>query len=475
MKYFYIFLLLIGFYGFSQASFNEINTGLPALNFSTSSLADVDNDGDLDVYLSGLDAYGNAVGGLYIYNHGAYTLSTTSTLPIVYIGGSDWADIDNDGDMDIMIFGTDSSFAFDIAEIYQNNGDGTFTSLNVGIPAVEQGSTEFVDVNNDGFMDISISGIGSSSNITKIYLNDGDSTFTELTGHGIPGLNWGKLTWGDYNNDTYPDAFISGFDDNTGGTQTFYTKLFINNNGTSFTDSGLSFHSGWLGDIEWADYNNDGNIDIIVSGVGGTGDERFTLLYKNNGDGTFTELDPGFSPVSHSSLEWADFDGDNDLDLYLTGVTTTPGDGNNVAAVYRNDGNDVFTMNTTQIFNASYYGDADTGDINNDGKMDIISTGYDEIYVVKTTVYLNNTVIAGLSNNVLEGVSVYPNPVQNILHIDNQNDKNIFVELFSIDGKLILQTKLENNRLNISDVASGIYTLKITNSYKSVSKKIVIQ
>ncbi len=473
MKYFYFFLL-IGFYGFSQTSFNEISTGLPALNFSTSSLVDIDNDGDLDVYLAGLDDNSNVIGGLYTYDHGIYTLSNTANIPAIYLGGSDWADIDNDGDMDIMIFGTDSSFAFDIAEIYQNNGDGTFTNLNTGISPIEQGSTEFADINNDGFMDISISGIGGSVNITKIYLNDGDNTFTELTGHGIPGLNWGKITWGDYNNDNYPDVFISGFDDNSGGTQTYYTKLFINNNGSSFTDSGLSFHAGWLGDIEWADYNNDGNLDIIVSGVGGTGDERFTLLYKNNGNGTFTELDPGFSPVSHSSLEWADFDGDNDLDLFLTGVNTTPGDGNNVAAVYRNDGNDVFTVNATQIFNASYYGDADTGDINNDGKPDIISTGYDEIYVVKTTVYLNDTV-AGLSNNVLEDIFVYPNPAQNILHIDNQNNTSAFVELFSIEGKLILQSKLQNNTLDISDVASGVYTLKITTNSKSVSKKIVIQ
>ncbi|MCD6556455.1 MAG: VCBS repeat-containing protein, partial [Bacteroidales bacterium] len=324
MKALQILLILIALSFTTKAqTFEDINASLPGLTFSVSSFGDFDGDGDLDLYLSGYDDSYTVSGGVYVYDNGTYTLSATANVPPVYMGSADWGDIDGDNDLDIVILGQDPSYT-DTTEVFRNNGDGTFTNLSAGLPSAEQGEVRFADIDGDNDLDITLTGIGAADRITKFFTNDGAGNFTEMTSLNLPGMNMGRIKWADYDNDADLDFVLSGFDDGTGGSNTFYSEIYTNNGNGTFSVSGISLHQGWLGDSEWGDYNGDGNIDLIISGAGGDGSERFTLLYKNNGDGTFTELDPGFPGVSHSSIEWADFDGDGDLDVFIVGETTTP-------------------------------------------------------------------------------------------------------------------------------------------------------
>lgn len=483
MKQLFTLLFVLSGYFISAQTFTDMGAVLPQLSFSIAAFGDCDNDGDLDLFISGMDNSASIVGGLYIYDGGSYTFSTTSTLPPVYMGAAVWGDIDNDNDLDLVIVGQDASYT-DISKVFINNNDGTFTDLSSGITPIEQGDVTLSDFNNDSYLDISITGVGVSERVTKLYKNNGNNTFSELTNVNLPGMNNGEIGWGDYNNDNYPDFILSGFDDNTGGTDTFYTKIFTNNGDETFTESGIPIHQGWLGDVEWGDYNADGNLDFVISGTGGSGADRFTLLYKNNGDSTFTELDPGFAGVSHSSLEWGDFDNDGDLDLFLVGVTTTPGDGNNIATIYTNEGGDTFTDTYITTFNASYFGDADSGDIDGDGKIDIVITGYDDIYTPKSAVYKNNTGLT-ITNLNIEWFDIYPNPTIDkklniICNKEIANTSNNEISIYNMNAVKVFYYKMSRDigiskEVDLSGLKAGVYLLEFKSGHKLACKKLVVE
>jgi len=455
-------------------TFKDMNIPLPAVSFSVTAFGDYDGDGDADLYLSGLDGTGTVLGGLYIYDGGTYSLSTTANIPAVYMGSADWGDIDGDNDLDIIIMGADPTYS-DITEVFQNNGDGTFTSLSAGIVPAEQGEVTFADFNGDTFLDVSLSGIGVSNRITKLYSNDGTGTFTEETSVVLPGMNYGRIKWADYDNDLDLDFVLSGIDDGTGGSEEFYTEIYTNNGDGSFSVSGILLHKGWLGDTEWGDYNDDGNIDLVISGTGGDGTERFTLLYKNNGDGTFTELAVGFPGVSHSSLEWGDFDKDGDLDLFIVGEETTPGEGNSISNIYNNDGEDVFSASTEDVFSYSFYGDADSGDIDGDGKKDIVISGYyNPGYESNSAVYENTT--PTLISFIEKSISISPIPAKNFIKIESIENINK-VEIINISGKQMISQKFNSKDITISieNLNSGLYFVKVYKVSGDITKKIVIE
>ena len=478
MKKLSFILALVGLYALAQAqTFENANSSLLKLYLSVSSFADVDNDGDLDLYLAGFsDEFSSVAGGLFIYDGSDFALSTSSGLPAVYMGACSWADINGDDYIDIAIMGQDASYA-DITEVYLNNGDGTFTSLDAGLVAAEQGEINFVDFDGDNDIDVAYTGYTDTdySYITKFYENDGTGVFTELIENNVPGMNIGRMKWADYDNDNDLDFLLTGWDSGAGGSDTYYTKIFDNNGDGSFTVSDKGFYQCWLGDTEWGDFNDDGNIDVVISGAGGDGTERHTILYKNNGDGSFTQLDEGFPGVSHSSLEWADFDNDEDLDLFIVGETTTPGEGNSVSKIFINNGDETFTDSGVDNLNFSFYGDADAGDYDNDGKVDLVITGYkNENYESSSTVFKNTTTVnISETNNEL---SIFPIPATDFITL-NSSDIINKIEIFDVSGKNILSQNLNSNDINVNtqNLTNGIYFIKIQTSNTTTTKKIIIE
>ena len=466
MKYFLsLVLMYTGSFIYAQ-TFENMNAGLPEVQNSITAFGDADGDGDLDLYLSGAQADYTLAGGLYIYNEGTYTLSNDAGLPLLSLGSARWGDIDNDGDLDLLLLGYDDPNGIGSTDVYLNNNDGTFSALALGLPPSFMGEAAFSDFNNDSFIDIAITGMESNSwtYITKFYKNNGNNTFTELTGVNLPGMNFGRIKFADYNNDGYDDFVLAGIN---GNTDEFYTRIFNNNGDETFTESGIQLNESWLGDIEWGDYNADGNIDIVVSGTGGsTGAERLTILYKNNGNGTFTNANANLPGVSHSSLCWADFDNDSDLDLLILGSSTTPGEGNYIYNIYNNEGNGIFSPSETAFLTGSYYGDADCGDINDDGRIDIVISGYDEYDTPSSNVFINITMdcsapenlIAVLDDETFDEIYLEWTPVANT---DELLGYNIYR-----DGVMIIELWPETTYTDIEDLEAGnIYCYTVTAIY----------
>lgn len=386
-----------------------VSTLYPTYNAS-SAWGDYDNDGDLDLIINGL-VYKNESPNIYI---------PIANLSNMAIGSIAWGDYDNDGDLDILLAGNDAALGT-ITKIFKNDGNDNFidqTTLN--LVGVENCSVAWGDYNNDDNLDFVISGykgggfIGENY-VTIIYRNNGNNTFTEQTSIILDGVRRSSVAWGDYDNDSYLDILLSG------ATETdFITKIYHNNGNGSFNYVNTATLVGVSrGSVAWGDYNNDGYLDVLVAGFT-TQAVRVTKIYKNNLDNTFSEQSQVFPGVYFGSLAWGDYDNDGDLDILLTGEL---GGNNGVSKVFKNNNqipntlpssptNLTSTVNgQTVTFNWNKSTDAETPQngltynlvvSTTPGGVDIVSpmsdrtTGYRRVINMGNTNHNNSWIIKGL-------------------------------------------------------------------------------
>lgn len=286
----------------------------------------------------------------------------------IYLGGGiSFCDFNDDGWDDITI----ATQSGDPLKIYKNNGDGTF-SLETTLDAnnySQQKQVVWVDIDNDGDKDLFVA---SDLNGSRLYRNDVTSLVDISVASGLPTQairNYGA-SWGDYDNDGNLDVFLCNRDEN--GVESNY--LYKNNGDGTFTnvnadagiDSGshLSFCSAFF------DYNNDGWQDIYMAN-----DKVNTtnILYKNNGDGTFTDVSESSGTnlaIDAMSVTISDYNGDSWFDIYVTNGT----EGN---YFLKNNGNGTFTniaFETGTMFNSIAWGSVFL-DAENDGDLDLYVSG----------------------------------------------------------------------------------------------------
>ncbi|HET6539146.1 MAG TPA: FG-GAP-like repeat-containing protein [Chryseolinea sp.] len=309
-----------------NGSFVARNTALPNLRNGTFALGDYNKDGDLDVLLSGLSELGN-ISVLY-ENNGAFSFSMKSSFPGLINSTTSWFDIDNDGDLDFLIAGVDDNTGgmdpfVEKMLVYENTGTNFTLIPDTNLPPCTQCSMDWADSNRDGKMDLIITGFGEDSpRQTNLYLNNGNKTFKKDEDATFKDVNNGDVKWGDFDNDGDMDVLLSGIledgniiatvYDNTGGQLREREDIQIKETGEN-----------WLGGTKWVDYNNDGHLDILVTGRGTSVLvlEYVFRLFKNNGDGTFQEVsETNFGGLAVSSVDFGDFDNDGDVDFCFSGI-----------------------------------------------------------------------------------------------------------------------------------------------------------
>jgi len=344
-------------------------TGILLTGVSASSVAwgDYDNDGDLDILLTGGPS-GPAISKIY-RNDGTntFTEQTAISLTGVKNGSSAWCDFDNDGDLDILLTGEAATGK--VSEIYRNNGNNSFTvQSSIILTGVYYSSVDWGDYDNDGNPDILLTGYtGDSERISKIYRNNGDITFTEQITISLPGVYDGSADWGDYDNDGDLDILLIGWTDND-----YITKIYRNNSDNTFIEqSDISLQGADAGLAVWGDYDNDSYLDIIMTGNSGEG--FITKIYRNNSDNSFSEqTDIILLGMLWSSVAWGDYDNDGNLDILLTGWKDAL---EYYSIIYRNNGDNSFTEQTSIVLTGVYDGSSVWGDYDNDGDLDILLTG----------------------------------------------------------------------------------------------------
>ncbi|MGK0376481.1 FG-GAP-like repeat-containing protein [Patiriisocius sp. Uisw_017] len=285
---------------------------------------DFDNDGDKDLFVTSQFEF-NA---LYENDNFVFTNITASAglpLDIIATDGGSWGDYDNDGDLDLFLANRDPFFLTPNM-LYRNNGDKTFTNVNIA-SGIGNHSTlcfqgTFFDYNNDGFLDLYlINDRTITANI--LYRNNGDSTFADVS----------------------------------------------ESSGTNYVMDAMS--------VALEDYNSDGYTDVYISNIYDV--NRVILgnvLMENNGDGTFTNraMETGTQFFDFSwGASWLDGDNDGKLDLYVSGSNNENILENNSAAFFYQNEDDFSIISDSGFENdlAFSFGNA-TGDFNNDGFSDII-------------------------------------------------------------------------------------------------------
>jgi hypothetical protein len=348
---------------------------------------DYDADGFLDLFLTNGKTQPN---GLFRNDgHGGF-IDVSAHAGIQNGGGNSGvvaADLDNDGFVDLFLTGDGGVVGTGDSPVvlYHNNGDGTFSDVTaasgiVGPPTAV--SAAAADIDNDGFLDLFISAPGSllrhAQHANRLFRNNGDLTFTDISASARVNTAIGAFAtlFSDYNDDGFIDLFVGNGNDV--GFAPTPNQLFRNNGDLTFTDIapqvGLAPIGYWMG-FGAADYDNDGDIDLFVTNFGA--DVGFPhALYRNNGDGTYTDVGAA-AGVADFPFAWGcafkDFDNDGDADLFfagaLAGLDRDPG----VLLFNHGDGTFAdFTASSPVNLQGMLVSGVASGDYDNDGYEDIV-------------------------------------------------------------------------------------------------------
>jgi len=370
--------------------------------------------------------------------------------------GIAWGDYDNDGFDDLYVAEYDmNSGSF----LYHNNGDGSFTKETSGIITTDGGSSiagTWGDYNNDGHLDLFVA--NNTGAMNALYKNTGGGSFTKITTGDIANYSGycHGASWVDYNNDGYLDLFVTDY------MPTKFNLLYRNNGDetfTSITNSTIAQEAKHSIGATWADYDNDGDMDVFVPATNG----QSNSLYRNDGADVFTKITTiGITTDSANSVgcSWGDYDNDNDLDLF---VTNTSGQNN---FFYQNNGNGTFIQNTTSVIanDGGHSSSSNWVDFDNDGDVDLYVCNDQSD---QNTMYINNgdgtfskpetPLSEDLGNSYSQAWSDYDNDGDlDVLVGNHSGETNVFFENSRANCNSWLCLKLTGVNANRSAIGARI-------------------
>jgi photosystem II stability/assembly factor-like uncharacterized protein/PKD repeat protein len=306
------------------------------------------------------------------------------------------ADYDNDGDLDIAVLGYYVVYNQSVEDkllLLRNDGpvDSTkwgFSYIEVPFGNLSSGASDLAwgDADGDGDLDLAV----GTDGVTVLYRND--AGFLKLTDTELPEywedndqayFDLRSITWADFDNDGDADLLIpSVFDNNT---FSFRTALLRNDgpNGTGgwiFTETDSVFAPTEHAQSSWADFDGDQDLDLLLVNAAPLYDNGFIRRYMNDGNGNFTpENILGNLSIEHGEAQWGDYDGDGDLDILVAGnIKEIDSTYSTVLRIYRNDSETYVPFEVIDCLPCEGWFDitaATWADYDSDGDMDILVAG----------------------------------------------------------------------------------------------------
>ncbi len=332
---------------------------------------DYDQDGDPDLYVANSNGQWNA---LYRNNgNGTFKKMTDdggsirALSEVVLHGGNsegaNWVDYDNDGDLDLYVAsrGKEANFLF---RNYENKGFTRITDSPLTEEGISASMSCWADIEGDGDLDVLIVASGSGPNL--LFKNLGEGTFEEVKDHPMAdGSGRGRAcACGDSNGDGLPDFYIAN---------AMRPNLFYKNQGDwqfeAVTRGHLVEDIGYSYGVSWADYDGDGDLDLFLANF-----NKENFLYANDGKGRLTPISKGQIALETGGASkghtWGDYDNDGDLDLYIANGTYKPDMQN---FLYLNTGSGDFVRDMSEVMTvpADTSAGAAHADFDRDGDLDI--------------------------------------------------------------------------------------------------------
>ncbi|MBI9067830.1 MAG: VCBS repeat-containing protein [Salinivirgaceae bacterium] len=379
---------------------------------------DIDGDNDLDLIRGNggtIDVFTNEGNGVFIdsgkLQAGGADIDINTNKALIF------ADIDGDSDLDLYI-----SERYAEIKVFTNNGSGIFTdagNLQADGADIEASYLEavFADVDGDSDLDLCLS---RESSVVKVFTNDGAGNLTDagnLQANGADVITGGYVhtVFADIDGDSDLDLFIR--------SAYSYFKALINDGSGNFTDAGNLQANGADIDVRsheapiFADIDGDNDLDLYI-----TNPSDVIKVFTNDGNGNFSEAgnlqsSSTIKIMGTSFPEFADIDGDSDLDLFF---------GNEV---FTNEGNGVFAAGANLQADGSdiNMGDAVFADIDGDSDLDLYVGKYDG----NIGVYINDGSGVFSTSGLLQvdgaDFSVYGRPSPVFADIDGDSDLDLYV------------------------------------------------
>ena len=303
-----------------------------------------------------------------------------------FSGGVAAADYDSDGDIDLYFVGGET----DPNHFYQNQGNGTFVEIadSIGLYHTNWGSgPAFGDIDGDGDLDLFVGAVEYQPYYLYENLIAEEGFFVDITPISLTVPNTVSATFYDYDSDGYLDLFLSHWGNEF--EQGADTETVWQNNGdgsfasvsieTGIAGSLVDLDTDWSFTPNFSDIDGDGDGDLLMAS-----DYGESQVFRNNGDGTFTNITDREVIVDQYGMgaAVADFDNDGDMDWFVTSIYNidVAGDENGKGAggfgnrLYRNDGSGIFDdwTETAGVHDGGWGWGSCATDFDNDGFVDIV-------------------------------------------------------------------------------------------------------